>query len=135
MDQNQTAITAAFVMEGLHKDHGYYALLQAWDKGAIELVSAVMEYVPIIHRLRSVAEAVVGEYPGVFEYEVSAPFGHWLGDTIAEEGDMPEQGHAVAILTDLVESFFRRDADADLSRRLHQALYGGTEPTMPQTEE
>jgi len=122
MDQHQTAITAAFVMEGLH-DAGYGLVVEAYKEhgGAIELVSAVMAWVPAIDALRAAAETVRPEYPGVYEYEVSGEFGHWLGDSIIDEGDLPDRGHTMSILIDAVESFFRVD-DRDLKRRLRARL-------------
>lgn len=121
MDVRQTAITAAFVMQGLYKadlDKVY----KAYGQGMIELVDAAMAWVPHIDALRAAAEAVYDEYPGVFEYEVSLEFGDWLGDSIIDGGGLPEDGHAMEILIDLIESFFRVRGDKDLSRRLRAAL-------------
>jgi hypothetical protein len=121
MDQRQTAITAAFVMQGLYRadlDKVY----KAYDQGMIELVDAAMEWVPRIDALREAAEAVQEDYPGVFEYEVSLEFGDWLGDSIIEYNGLPNDAHAMEILIDLVESFFRVRDDKDLARRMRAAL-------------
>jgi hypothetical protein len=121
MEQRQTAITAAFVTLGLHKaDLG--KVFKAYPHGMIELVDAVMEWVPHIEALRTAAEAVRDEYPGVFEYEVSEPFGEWIGGSIIDDGDLPHRAHTMEILIDLVESFFRVPPDKDLARRLRAAL-------------
>jgi hypothetical protein len=131
MDQHQTAITAAFVMEGLH-DAGYDRVVKAYSGhgGAIELVDAVMAWVPAIERLRAAAEAVHDEYPGVFEYEVSSAFGHWIGESIVDDGDLPDRAHAMGILIDLVESFFRVRDDKDLSRRMRASLDAAADAIM-----
>jgi hypothetical protein len=123
MNLHQTAITAAFVMEGLH-DAGYDRVVEAYKEhgGAIELVDAVMEWVPAILALRAAADAVGVEYAGVFEYEVSAGFGHWLGGSIIDDDDLPDRAHAMTILIDLVESFYHVKHDRDLTRRLRASL-------------
>ena len=131
MDQHQTAITAAFVMEGLH-DVGYDNVVKAYrdNGGAIELVDAVMAYVPIIDQFRAAAEAVRAEYPGVFEYEVSSAFGAWLGGSIIDDGDLPDRPHAVEILLDLVQSFFNVGDDKDMARRLRASLDAAAEAVL-----
>jgi hypothetical protein len=121
MDQRQTAITAAFVTMGLHKAD-LRKVFTAYGHGMIELVDAVMEWVPHIEALRAAGETVRNEYPGVFEYEVSEPFGEWIGESIGDDGDLPNRGHTMEILIDLVESFFRVHDDKDLMRRLRAAL-------------
>lgn len=123
MDQHQTAITAAFVMDGLHRA-GLGEVIEAYrdQGGLIELVDAVMEWVPHIEALRAAAESVRAEYPGVFEYEVSLEFGAWLGGSIIDDDDLPDRAHAMSILIDLVDSFFRLGDDRDLASRLRAAL-------------
>lgn len=130
-EQHQAAITAAFLMEGLH-DADYERVIKAYQEhgGAIELVDAVMAWVPAIDALRAAAEAVRVEYPGVFEYEVSATFGHWIGDTIIDDGDLPDRAHAMGILIDTVESFFRVRDDRDLGRRLRASLDAAADAIM-----
>lgn len=123
MDQHQTAITAAFVMEGLHRAN-LDKVMGAYREhgGLIELVDAVMEWAPHIVALRDAADTVGAEYPGVFEYEVSLEFGAWLGGSITDDCDLPDRPHAMSILVDLVESFFRLHEDRDLASRLRAAL-------------
>lgn len=132
MNQHQIAVTAGFVMEGLH-DEGYDRVIKAYEEqgGAVELVDAVMEYVPAIEQFRAAAEAVLGtdSYPGVFQYEVSSEFGAWLGGSIIDDGNLPDRAHAIGILVDLVESFFRVH-DADKARRLRAALDGAADALM-----
>jgi hypothetical protein len=129
MDVRQTAITAAFVMHGLHKAD-LDKVFKAYGGGMIELVDAAMQWVPHIDALRAAAETVIDDYPGVFEYEVSEPFGDWLGDSIIDGDGLPEDGHTMTILIDLVESFFRVRDDKDLSRRLRFALDAAADKIM-----
>lgn len=108
-------ITAAFFMEGLH-DAGpepgtkpnYDALIATWNKGCIELVDALVNYVPYALKLcEAGAKAGDGLYPGVFDYEVSSSFGKWFAEHILEHGgDEPSQIDACAWLVKEVSAFF-----------------------------
>lgn len=104
-------LTAAFFMEGLHEARpgGYDAVIKAWDKGCIELVDALVSHVPLTIQLCEYgAVASGGNYPGVFDYEVSAPFGKWFGEYILEHGgDEPSQKEAQAWLVKAVDGFFK----------------------------
>ena len=103
-------ITAAFFMEGLHdvKPGGYDALITSWGRGCIELVDALVTYVPLTTKLcKYGAKATHGIYPGVFDYEVSAPFGKWFGEYILEHGHEPSKKEVQIWLTKEVDSFFK----------------------------
>lgn len=120
-EQHQAAITAAFLMEGLH-DAGYERVIKAYRNrgGAIELVSAVMEWVPAIDALCAAAEIIVQEYPGVFEYEVTSTLGQWLGTCIIETGDLPPRDRVMHELAGLVFEFFMAEKGSNAA--LHRAL-------------
>jgi hypothetical protein len=125
MDLHQTAITAAFVMDGLHQaDLKEVMSHYIGDGGLLEVVDDVMYWVPAITALRAAADQMRPDYPGVFEYEVSSEFGKWLGGNIIDEGDLPDRGHAMTILIDLVESFYRLNGPEhrDQRRRLRANL-------------
>jgi hypothetical protein len=123
MNLHQTAITAAFVMDGLHQaDLKEVMSHYIGDGGLLEVVDDVMYWVPAITTLRAAADRLRLDYPGVFEYEVSSEFGKWLGGNIIDEGDLPDRAHAMTILIDSVESFFRVKDDRNLSRRLRASL-------------
>ena len=72
-------ITSAFFMEGLHDARpdtnvpaNYDVLIETWGQGCIELVAALVSYVPLAITLSEAAATVCnGNYPGVFDYEVS----------------------------------------------------------------
>ena len=134
MDQHQTAITAGFVMEGLH-DAGYEHVVKAWDQGAYELVDAVMACVPIILTLREAVDKALGDetsYPGVFDYEVSSIVGEWIGQCVIADGELPERDAMTAYVTNLVVHFFSRDDEpfntraANAIRESARALLGDT---------
>ena len=108
-------ITAAFFMEGLHDARpgpdvkpNYDALIETWGKGCIELVDAMVSYIPFTFELcEAGAKACDGCFPGVFDYEVSSCFGRWFGEHILEHGgDEPEQIDACAWLVKEVGAFF-----------------------------
>ena len=114
MNQQQL-ITAAFFIEGLHDaraDHtvksSYDVLLETWGKGCIELVDALVSYVPFTNLLcEAAAIACDGAYPGVFDYEVSSYFGAWFGEYILEHGgDEPPKIEAYAWLVKEIGTFF-----------------------------
>ena len=104
-------LTAAFFMEGLHKvkPGGYDAVITAWGKGCIDLVDALVSYVPFTIQLCNYgAIASGGNYPGVFDYEVSARFGKWFGGYILKHGGKaPSQKEAEAWLVKEVNAFFK----------------------------
>ena len=124
MDQHQTAITAAFVMEGLH-DASYERVIKAYAEqgGAFELVDAVMDCVPIILALREAADTEMGDegYPGVFDYEVSSYVGAWLGQCMIAQAELPPRDAIIAYVTNLVVHFFSRN-DEPLNARVAGAI-------------
>jgi len=107
-------ITAAFFMEGLHDarpDHNvkpnYDALIETWGKGCIELVDSLVGYAPLTIKLCDAAAiACDGNYPGVFDYEVSSSFGKWFGEHILEHGDEPSPENAQTWLVFHIREFF-----------------------------
>jgi hypothetical protein len=108
---NAQLLTAAFFMEGLHeaKPGGYDALITAWNKGCIEMVDALVSYVTLATQLcNTAAVASDGVYPGVFDYEVSGPFGKWFGEFILEHGEEPPNAEAQAWLEKEVTAFFKQ---------------------------
>src|SRR3989338_10882601 len=118
-------ITAAFFMEGLHdaKHGGYDALIPAWGKGCIEMVDALVSYVPFTIKLcEAAAIASDGNYPGVFDYEVSSPFGKWFGEYILEHGDEPPQAEAKLWLVKEVTAFFTQGSTEEHPQALREAI-------------
>lgn len=114
INMNNHLITAGFFMEGLHDarpDHNvkpnYDVLIETWGKGCIELVDSLVSHVPLTVRLcEAAAVACDGNYPGVFDYEVSSSFGKWFGEYILEQGDEPSPDNAQTWLVFHIAAFF-----------------------------
>ncbi len=103
-------VTAAFLMEGLH-DAGYDKCIEVWGQGCIELVSELMYYAPkLVGLCESCAEVIAFDFPGVFDYEVSSPFGNWFGNQIIETSQAPSRDTAHSVMRDMVLSFFKQGA-------------------------
>ena len=100
-------ITAAFFAEGLH-DAGYDEVIQSWGRGCIELIDALVRYAPVADSLCQGKDI----FPGVYDYEVSAPFGKWFGEYIIEHGDQPPQKEAINWLSRETEAFFAQGVTA-----------------------
>ncbi len=123
-------ITAAFFMEGLHDARpghdikpDYDGLIARWNKGCIELVDTLVSYAPLtIHLCDAAAIANDGIYPGVFDYEVSSPFGKWFGEHILEHGDEPPKIDAYAWLVNAVGDFFTQSQSAEQACRVKTAI-------------
>lgn len=137
-------ITAAFFIEGLHDarpDHNvkpnYDVLVETWGKGCIELVDSLVSYVPLTIKLcEAAAVACDGNYPGVFDYEVSSPFGKWFGEHILEQGDEPSPENARTWLVFHITAFFTQhmtDEEAkDVKTAIDEAFaLAKSNPTAP----
>ena len=126
----QELITASFFMEGLHDarpDHdvkpNYDALIETWGQGCIELVEALVSYVPLATKLCDAgALANDGEYPGVFDYEVSSPFGKWFGEQILETGDEPSRINAQTWLVVNIQAFFTQGTTKEQADEVKTAI-------------
>ena len=123
-NQHQQLLTAAFVMEGLRDvKPNYDALITRWDRGCIELVDALVSYVPLMTTLgEAVALTQDGCWPGVFDYEVSTCFGHWFADYVMEHGDEPPQKEAHAYLIKEIGTFFSQGQSAAEGEAIGKAL-------------
>jgi hypothetical protein len=123
-------ITAAFFMEGLHDarhDHNvkpnYDVLIETWGKGCIDLVDALVSYVPLTASLcEAAATACDGCYPGVFDYEVSSCFGKWFGEQILETGDEPSRENAQTWLHNEVGIFFSQGMTEEQAKDVKKAI-------------
>lgn len=98
------AIASAFLMEGLH-DAGYDPAIQSWKKGCLEMICEFSEYAIIIERyLCNLAPDK--DFPGMVHYEVTSPFGKWLGKIVIASGNFPDRGIAIKELARLFGEFF-----------------------------
>lgn len=118
------AAWGAFLYEGLLSCHQeprrLRRVLDAWRQGCLELVIAVCLHLPEAWaQISRRWEADDGdEFPGVFEYEVIAPLGIWLGDyLLAHNGNLPTPDQVHDELRRLIETFFQ-----PLDQRMRLAL-------------
>lgn len=90
MNHINIAITAAFMWEGVKEDD---KLLEHWDQGCIELCRAVAEYAELSEMyLEAVFTVIEKDFPGVYDYDVSEPFGTWLRKHIEAQDPAGERG-------------------------------------------
>lgn len=105
---------AAFIMEGVRDLPGYNAMLDKWDQGCIELVDQLLRYVPVIAAGKHAAVAAGADYAGVFDYEVSNPFGLWCVQRVAASGELPTRDEALGFLQSAINDFFTREHPSHL---------------------
>jgi hypothetical protein len=112
MLQTQLA-TAGFFVDGLMSvQPTTAAMLQSWDKGYFELVAALVAYAPLTTSIGlAAAKAADNNYPGVFDYEVSTPFGRWFGSYVLLHGDEPPKDVAHDWLVNEIAAFFHISKD------------------------
>ena len=109
------ATTATFMIVGMLREQGvgptearYAKLLARWGNSAAELHATLCEYAEtsekIIEFLRE--NKTDFGFPGVYDYEVSEPFGQWFGDYLLTHDAVPQTGVANAELFELASTFF-----------------------------
>ena len=101
------AMSAAFLAIGM-KEHADFERAQARyaeseEGGQIELVAALTSYAPII---ATVFDNEERDFPGVFHYEVTEPFGAWFAASLCATGKLPELADGMVELAAMVEAFF-----------------------------
>ena len=131
-DPHMIAMYSAFIMEGMH-DKDYDAVLAAWNGGCVELVWEVMGFVPyLVDAINTVASACGDdlEYPGVLEYELAAPFGLWIAQTVTVTGSMPAPDACRAWINDAIVEFFAKHQNAERTAQIKAAvsLHAATAP-------
>ena len=110
MCEKDELIIAAFLMEGLH-DAGCNNVLDAWDCGCVELIDEVTDYVPFIKLMCDTGEKIGEGFPGVFDYEVTSPFGKWFGLYIFDYRNAPCIQDRLDKIEELATNFFLRGAE------------------------
>lgn len=119
-DDVQSAISptvcAAFIQEGMMRGSqaAYNRLLHAWFYGALELITAASRYADYAVTL---AEQAVGqkiEFPGVYAYEVCAPFGTWFAEFVEKHHRSPSEEEARHMMEALSETFFKQAPEVKL---------------------
>jgi hypothetical protein len=122
---SNACVTSAFMWQGVAEDD---KLLELWGEGCLELCLEVTQYAElseaILHAVTDSGEEY--EFPGVYDYDVSEPFGSWFRKEIERlEGSAPEKRDAARALGDAVFEFFAQDDSAKpltLAARINGAI-------------
>lgn len=124
---------AAFISAGMHRDVA--KLDEARDligTGCLELVMSAMDYVDLVYNMETVGYATVGEFPGVFAYEVAEEFGAWYVAEAHAKRAVPDVTAACEQLRELAFAFFARDVSDEVGHQLNVALARLHEPVQPE---
>lgn len=125
--------TAGFIVLGMtdHNNTGhagtYRRAVQLVDQvrgmGVFELVSCATGWAQYACDLALVGAAMTGEYPGVFDYEVSEVFGAWYASQVVQDGgNLPRNQACANELKRLALSFFLEDLSVDQAKHLERAF-------------
>lgn len=111
MNTNNIATTAAFMALGLveGKYDGFTSddIVATWGQGFLELISELVRNAE--HSEMLLATRADDDFPGVYDYEVSEPFGKWFGAYIFEhDGQAPSIETCHAELAQRVTAFFNQ---------------------------
>jgi len=125
MNMQNIACTATFMAFGMYEvDTKYrkrdpdgintYDIYTVWDKGGIELHLELAQYAEISEKLvEFITQQCEFDFPGVYDYEVSEPFGAWFTEYLFEHGDTPSKFNAVEKLIELAVEFFTQCGQPD----------------------
>lgn len=107
MNDKQLAISLVFIMEGINQCDGGKVRDTA-GMGHIDFVDALLPYAVLVEEAwRQVLEH---EFPGVFEYEVTEPFGAWIGQYILTHNCFPLTQEAKRWVVDTAWNFVKEAA-------------------------
>lgn len=118
-------ITAAFLGLGM-AGADLRKTLEHYDGAHISLVTELLRYAPYIDQLLEAGAAVVGDYPGVAQYEVTEEFGKWFTEQTLNclPRHEPEAAPCVLELLELTLDFFVcGDMNKHLENEICTALY------------
>lgn len=102
--------SAAFFMEGLH-DAGYEQAINAYGQGCLEMVTEMVEYAPFSDALcEAMSKTLDNSFPGVYDYEVSVPFGREFGTYLIKNHHVMSVEEGRSFLTKLITDFFLQGA-------------------------
>ena len=108
---HDTAVVGGFFIEGLFVVRGETSrqgfVLDIWNQGCYELVYEVTRYAEYCYELAEAGgKATGGEFPGVYDYEVSSEFGEWFGGYIVGHDQLPSSETCRIKLLNLAREFF-----------------------------
>ena len=123
VDVQSAACTATFMMEGMltveqkYRQYGVdgrsvHDLYTVWDQGGLELHMELCRYAELAEKAsQHIADSGEYAFPGVFDYEVSEPFGSWFAEQLFMHGDAPAIRDATERLLRDIAFFFTQCED------------------------
>lgn len=128
----ETAVMAAFMMEGVMDTAGLYKdMLEAapHDQGAVEKVSELMTMAPAFAQVVSAAVERQWDFCGVFPYEVATTYGYWYAQYCVNRNTPPPLAARSVEARWLIMDFFRNASDfKDIVAVLLKEVF----PTIPE---
>lgn len=87
--------------------HSNFDIYIVWDNGAVELHSRLAQYAIASEKLVDLLTSKCNfDFPGVYDYEVSEPFGTWFAEHVFEHSDTPTTEVGLSKLIEMVIDFF-----------------------------
>lgn len=120
-------LTAAFMAIGLTGSEHFSKAHEHIDIGHIDMVDSLLAYAPFVDALGDAGFAAVGDYPGVFLYEVAEEIGSLYCAALLEcrPGHYPDHGHLLEKMRLCAHSFFQQsfhEPDVNRSIELSSAM-------------
>jgi hypothetical protein len=89
-------------------------LSDRWGQGGLELVMEYAPYGTLLDNICQAAATVLEEgFPGVFDYEVSEPFGDYFAHYVITNRVTPTRGECLRRIRILSEEFFEQAPQPD----------------------
>lgn len=118
IDMQSVAVTASFMTMGMAEvdfkrrtigadGRCDYDMYQVWEQGGVELHNELTQYAVLAEEFTDyVTEQCNTDFPGVFDYEVSEPFGNWFTERLFENCAAPSKSVATNKLIRMIAEFF-----------------------------
>lgn len=112
------AITASFMTSGMmctdHKlreldssDVCVLDIYSIYGNGGIELHVELCKYAEVSEKIVDfLVQQTDGSFPGVYDYEVSEPFGIWFAECLFKNGEVPTEERAKQWIANEAVTFF-----------------------------
>lgn len=104
-------LTIAYLVKGffdcLHRiNHGDKSLgeLGATERSEMDAVERLTEYADMVEQLWQERFAGTDEWGGVWEYDVTEPFGDALAEHLTTYNELPDDTRAKQLLTSIIEN-------------------------------
>jgi hypothetical protein len=115
---HNVAVTAIYIRLGL--GDGLPQSLFDHHSGHIGVDDQVAEYAVLSYELCEKLQPL--DWPGVYDYEVSEPFGTWLRNRVDQGDNLPALYIALPKMVEMIAEFFAQNApDDELSRAMAKA--------------